>query len=662
MQLAAEALLRRAADMDEKKGEGKPGESNNVPVNVKATTELGRDETMAHHHYQAVVITPTKTQGKKGKLKRLDIDEHLMSVAKVVERYGTDVSEKKPASSMGLHPTIAAERLASHGPNILPPPKRKSWVVKFIECLLSLFNIMLLLAGLATYVLFIWDPKENFQNSYIGGILVGVAFINAGIEFYQQYKNASIMGSFMSMVPLKCTVIRQGTSQQIPSADLVPGDVVCIRMGDKIPADLFLFSCTDLKVDNASLTGESEPQERSVDNVQKSLLDATNLCFSGTMAVSGEGYGIVIRTGDHTVLGQIAGLTTHEKKRSSPLSKEIERFCKIISFCAITTAAIFFLICILRTRNMNYSLSFAIGILVAWVPQGIPATVTMLLTIAAKRMASNQVLVKDLQGVETLGAITMLCTDKTGTLTRNQMTVTNLYTNGEMYIQGVPHPDENEKPMDLSAPGILEMVHISGLCSRARFDRIDVAVPNRRIIGDATESGLLRFISAQLPNIDALSSTFPKLFEIPFNSDTKTHISINVHPHSSGELMLYLKGAPERVLKQCSTILRNGVPVPLEPSHQQDFQASYERMAGKGHRVLAFAQLWLPGETYTPTSAFTKPQVQEMDLKSMGLCFVGLISLEDPPKHGVREAVGHLRMAGIKVVMVTGDHPLTAEC
>lgn len=236
------------------------------------------------------------------------------------------------------------------------------------------------------------------------------------------------------MIPAKCMGLRNGQLTQLDAGTLVPGDVVFVKMGDKTPADLLVFSASDCKVDNSSLTGESEPQERIKDNDMQNPLEATNLMFNSTLVVSGEAYGVVIRTGDNTVIGQIASLTAGENTTVSPLSREIDNFVKFIASIAIFTAIVFFGVAFpINNNNVSLAINFAIGIFVAFVPEGLPATVTMLLTIAAKRMAAENVLVKDLKGVETLGAITLLATDKTGTLTRNQMTTTNLWTCGEMY-------------------------------------------------------------------------------------------------------------------------------------------------------------------------------------------------------------------------------------
>ncbi|CAG8505097.1 15190_t:CDS:2 [Racocetra fulgida] len=502
--------------------------------------------------------------------KHVDIDEHLLSPEEVAERYHMDINTVKPSESYGLSENHAHDLLNKNGPNILTPPKKKHPII------------------------------------YLGAVLIGVAFLNAFIEFYQLQKSAAILESFLSLIPQKCHVIREGKLLQVEASTLVQGDIVLVRMGDKVPADLFIFAATDMKVDNSSLTGESEPQERSKVNTHKSPLEASNLCFYGTLVVSGEGYGIVIRTGDHTVLGQIAGLTASEKK------KQIS---------------------------------------------GLPATVTVLLTIAAKRMAAQNVLVKDLQGVETLGAITLLATDKTGTLTRNQMTVTYIWASLNLYSAFRNTQNENDL-FDLNAPGIQEIVHSSLLCSRVKFDRVDVPIAERQILGDATETGLVRFAASQVDNFDDINNAYPKVFEIPFNSDTKWALTIHKKKHDRGYLTLYIKGAPERVLKLCSTILSETGVIFLTSEHRQRYDEIYEFMASKGHRVLAFAQLLLPGDEYPEDYVFNK---EDKNYPLNNLCFVGLVSLEDPPKHGVREAIGRCRTAGIRVIMVTGDHPLTAE-
>jgi sodium/potassium-transporting ATPase subunit alpha len=283
----------------------------------------------------------------------------------------------------------------------------------------------------------------------------------------------------------------------------------------------------------------------------------------------------------------------------------------------------------------------------------------MLLTIAAKRMASQNVLVKDLKGVETLGAITLLATDKTGTLTRNQMTATNIWTCGELYeCSNSAGAEKNVAGLDHR--GVINILHISALCSRAKFDRTDVPMKRREILGDATESGLIRYAAEQHNNFDSLAAEYPKVFELPFNSDTKWHMSIHKKPHSYGPLTLYIKGAPERVWNLCNRILIGpaGESAELTDAYKRAYDETYKHMASRGHRVLGFAELLLPEDQYPEDYVFDK---KAKNYPLGDFVFVGLASLQDPPKHGVREAIGSCRAAGIKVIMVTGDHPLTAE-
>ncbi|KAJ2993982.1 hypothetical protein HDV02_001917 [Globomyces sp. JEL0801] len=353
------------------------------------------------------------------------------------------------------------------------------------------------------------------------------------------------------------------------------------------------------------------------------------MLFNGTLAVNGEAYGVVIRTGDNTVIGQIAFMTSSEDRRPSPMSAEIENYVTLIASMPL------------------------------FVPQGLPTTVSVLLSLAAKRMASRNVLVKDLQSVETLGAITLLATDKTGTLTKNQMTVTYVWSGDKLYYcPAVAEQGVDAIPFDLNRTGPNEVLHMSALCSRARFENNEGPIATRPILGDATEAGLLRNAAQKILDFEKLHDNYPKVFEIPFNSDNKWAMTIHKKKHANGSLTLYLKGAPERVLRLCSTFQDGKNIVPLTEEHKKKYDRTYGFMASKGHRVLAFAALQLPGDKYPAFHEFKKDLG---NYPQKDLTFYGLVSLEDPPKHGVREAIGHCREAGIRVMMVTGDHPLTAE-
>ncbi|KAJ8507033.1 hypothetical protein ONZ45_g10547 [Pleurotus djamor] len=649
---------------------------------TKTLTQEDRDLAAAGYDH----LEEQKAKQKEGRdLDNVDIQEHRLPIQDLSEALGTSFDAKIPASSHGLTSEEAKSRLQQYGRNVLTPPIRRSAWRKYLDCLSSMFNILLILAGILEYILLGVDFKGNFPNTYLGGILIGVAFLNAFIEFYQLQKSEAILASFLAMIPPLCRVFRDGTILTIPAADLVKGDLVLLRTGDKTPADLVIFASNDLKVDNSSLTGESEPQERfaCLDGCPSRPVEAQNLVFNSTLVVNGEAFGVVVRTGDHTLIGQIASLTGSESGNQSPLAIEIGQFVVMISSIAITFAVVFFIVGIttVYVGKGAQTVTFAVSILVAFVPEGLPSVVTLLLSIAAKRMAKQNVLVKDLQGVETLGEympnkaipkfltqsclllqarrLTLLATDKTGTLTRNQMTVTNVWSGNKMYSAFQSNNDDDDTtPFSIDASGMREIINVTALNSRIRFDKTDVPFEQRQLLGDATETGLTRFAARCLAfNYDEFQEQHPKVFEIPFNSTNKWALTIVRMDHESGSMASYIKGAPERVLAKCDTYLQDGVLHPLSDEFTAAFEKAYDYMASRGHRVIACAQRLL-SKDFPEGYEFSK---NNGNYPSTNYTFVGIVSLEDPPKHGVREAIGSLRLAGIKVMMVTGDHPKTAE-
>ncbi|KAJ3570119.1 hypothetical protein NP233_g4614 [Leucocoprinus birnbaumii] len=621
------------------------------------------DRELAEAGYEHLeAAKQTKNSSSEGT--DVDISEHKLSFDGIASNLGASFDHKDASKSRGLTEQEAKNRLQSDGPNVLTPPKKRSAFMKFMDRLLTMFNILLIIAGILEYILLAIDFKANFQNTYFGAILIGVAFINAFVDFYQLQKSEAILASFLAMIPPTCRVVRDGTIQNKPAAELVKGDVVLLRSGDKTPADLLVFASTDLKVDNSSLTGESEPQERFPMPHGSNLrpAEAENLVFNSTLVVNGEAWGIVVRTGDHTFIGQIASLTGGETGNKSPLAVEIGIFVIIVSVIALIFAIVFFAVGLATVYKgkIAATVTFAVSVLVAFVPEGLPSVVTLLLSIAAKRMADQNVLVKDLQGVETLGSLTLLATDKTGTLTRNQMTVTNVWSGGRMFTTFQSNNDEDgTENFRQDASGMRETVDISALNSRIKFDKVDVPFDQRAILGDATETGLTRFAARYLPaEYDEYIKTYPKAFEIPFNSTNKWALVILKKMHETGHLSALIKGAPERVLAKCTTYLKDGKVYPITDAFREEYEDAYNYMASRGHRVIGCAQYLLPGDTFPADYVFNK---QDMNYPSEGYCFISLVSLEDPPKHGVREAIGTLRLAGIKVMMVTGDHPKTAE-
>ncbi|GJJ11896.1 hypothetical protein Clacol_006134 [Clathrus columnatus] len=625
----------------------------------KELAQAGYDHIIAEKNEEHITEKGDSKDPKDVNIGKMDITEHGYSLEDLENVLVTSFVTKEPAASPGLHPKEAAERLLRDGKNILTPPKKKSAFMKYLDCLKNMFNILLILAGILEYVLLGINFEANFANTYLGGILIAVAFLNAFIEFYQLQKADAILQSFLALIPPSCRVIRGGTLLTTPAAELVKGDVVFVRMGDKTPADLVLFNSTDLKVDNSSLTGESEPQERHPlpDGSPYRAVEAENLVAVKDMEVCTA----LVDSWLALMKRQIAKLTGGESGNKSPLATEIGNFVAIMSTIAIVFALVFFGVGIgtVYRGNVGATVTFAVSILVAFVPEGLPSVVTLLLSIAAKRMAAQNVLVKDLQGVETLGALTLLATDKTGTLTRNQMTVTNIWNGTNMSSAFQSNNDADDTvPFSFSTPGMSEIIDVCALNSKIKFDKSDIPFEQREILGDATETGLARFAGRHLPDYDRHHKDHPKVFEVPFNSTNKWALSTVKKVHADGFLTVMLKGAPERVLAKCTTYLNEGVSTPVDDAFNKSFDDAYSYMASRGHRVIACAQYNLPGHIYPENFAFTRNPI---NYPETGYTFVGLVSLEDPPKHGVREAIGTLRLAGIKVMMVTGDHPKTAE-
>lgn len=584
----------------------------------------------------------------------------MKSIEEVAEEFKTKIDLNRLQRSSGLSNEEAQKLLTENGPNCITPPPKKSLIILFFSHFGNLFNVLLLISGGLSFILYAIDRSQTV-NLLLGAVLFFVATMNSSIEFYQEYKSAEILNSFMSLVPPMCTVLRNGNPTEINAKDAVVGDILSLKSGDKIPADVRIIQANDFKVDNSSITGESEPQERFPSVFEGcSYLEAGNLAFSGTMAVSGEALGIVIRTGDESVLGQIAKLTCSDEERPSQMSKEIDLFVKKIAIVAFLMAVVFFVYGLVMKYGIGITFSFAIGLFVAFVPQGIPATVTLLLTIAAKRLSKKNVLVKDLQGVETLGAITLLATDKTGTLTQNKMSVVGSWINGQMLSATGTVEGNVDGLLTDSTPNLSTLIDACSLCTKSKFDPLDADKPieERNIFGDATEAGLLRF-AANFLDVTAYLDEHYKVFEIPFSSASKWHMTANVLGHSEGDLTLFIKGAPERVAALCKWIQIEDRVEPWTAETTEMFNRAYENFASKGQRVLAFGRKQLPRDQFPVDFKFQKEKPR--NFPDDDFVFLGLISLMDPPKKGVKKAVAACRTAGIQVVMITGDHPLTAE-
>jgi len=377
------------------------------------------------------------------------------------------------------------------------------------------------------------------------------------------------MESFKNMVPQFATVIREGEKLTLRAEDLVLGDVVDVKFGDRIPADIRIIEARGFKVDNSSLTGESEPQSRSPEFTNENPLETKNLAFFSTNAVEGTAKGVVICCGDQTVMGRIAGLASGLDTGETPIAKEIHHFIHLITGVAVFLGVTFFVIAFILGYHWLDAVIFLIGIIVANVPEGLLATVTVCLTLTAKRMASKNCLVKNLEAVETLGSTSTICSDKTGTLTQNRMTVAHMWFDNQI-IDADTTEDQSGLQYDRTSPGFKALAKIATLCNRAEFKAGQDGEPilKREVSGDASEAALLKCMELALGDVMGIRKRNKKVCEIPFNSTNKYQVSVHESddPNDPRHLLV-MKGAPERILDRCSTIFIGGKEKVIFISH-----------------------------------------------------------------------------------------------
>uniref|UniRef100_A0A8D9EII8 Sodium/potassium-transporting ATPase subunit alpha n=1 Tax=Cacopsylla melanoneura TaxID=428564 RepID=A0A8D9EII8_9HEMI len=501
------------------------------------------------------------------------------------------------------------------------------------------------------------NDKKPQDNLWLSIILALTCIITGVFSFYQERKSSRITESFAKMIPTRASVLRDGSVKEIDAASLVRGDIVLLKIGDKVPADIRLIEIHDMKVENSSLTGEVEPVSCTLAATNSFAVESKNLVFFSTNLVSGFGKGVVILTGSNTVMGKIAGLTNKLEKKITPIEQEVQNFMHLISIWALTLGFVCFLLAVYIGYNWLNACVYVIGIIVANVPEGLLATLTVSLTLTAKRLASKNCIVKRLQTVETLGSIKTICTDKTGTLTQNKMTVLHLCFNRKIYNveNGVDVEIDNIE----SNTTYKTMIRAACLCSKAEFESSqDTIEPfDKKASGDATEVGILNFIHPRVKNVQDVRNSFPKVAEIPFNSLNKYHLTVHFSPLN--KYFLLIKGAPEVVLERCTSMMVGSESeVFLTAENKYELEYTIELFASKGERVLAFADLHLPPSNFPVNFQFT---TDPMNFPSNGFRFIGLMSLYDPPRPEVSDAIDDCHKAGIRVIMVTGDHPFTAK-
>jgi len=610
-------------------------------------------------------------QGKaKGKdfdnLKQeLELDVHKVQPEELFRRFTTHREN-------GLSASQAKANLEKHGPNELtPPPTTPEWI-KFCKCLFSGFAMLLWFGAILCFIAYgiqasaYEEPPDD--NLYLGIVLSMVVTVTGIFSYYQESKSAKIMESFKNLVPQFAKVRRDGRKMEIEAKELTLGDIVDVQFGDRIPADIRVLDSRGFKVDNSSLTGESEPQLRTPDFTNENPLETKNLAFFSTNAVEGTATGIVVNIGDNTVMGRIAGLASGLDSGQTPIAKEIEHFIHLITAVAVFLGVTFFIIAFILGYHWLDAVIFLIGIIVANVPEGLLATVTVCLTLTAKRMAAKNCLVKNLEAVETLGSTSCICSDKTGTLTQNRMTVAHMWFDDKIVEVDTTEDQSMKDSYDKKCAGFKTLEKIGVLCNRSEFkegaENMSKSVLQREVNGDASEAAILKCTElstkAEHGGVMAYRKKNPKVCEIPFNSTNKYQVSVHdtKSMDESQEYLIAMKGAPERILDLCSTIFINGEEKPLDQHWRDRFQRAYEELGGMGERVLGFCDFRLSSQSFPRGFPFDSDEVN-FPLKN--LRFVGLMSMIDPPRAAVPDAVMKCRSAGIKVIMVTGDHPITAK-
>merc|ERR1712172_387009 len=600
-----------------------------------------------------------KEQNLDNLKQELELDVHKVSVDELCKRFHTNIEN-------GLTTKQAEAGIEQYGLNQLtPPPTTPEWV-KFCQNLFSGFACLLWLGAILCFIAYsiqataYEEPPDD--NLYLGVVLTAVVVVTGVFSYYQESKSSKIMESFKNLVPQYALVRRNGEKITIEAVNLTLGDIVEVKFGDRIPADIRILEARQFKVDNSSLTGESEPQARNAEFTNANPLETKNLGFFSTNAVEGTAVGMVVNIGDETVMGRIAGLASGLASGQTPIAKEIEHFIHLITAVAVFLGVSFFVIAFILGYHWLDAVIFLIGIIVANVPEGLLATVTVCLTLTAKRMASKNCLVKNLEAVETLGSTSTICSDKTGTLTQNRMTVAHMWFDNKIWEADTTEDQSGSQALK-NEPGWKKLFRVAALCNRAEFKagQEGVSILKREVNGDASEAALLKCCELSQKNILDFRSKRTKAVEIPFNSTNKYQVSIHKKSDEDDDVrkhLLVMKGAPERILDRCSTILIQGEDKELNDEWKENFNNAYMELGGLGERVLGFCDFDLDPEKYGDDYKFDP---EEANFPLDNLRFVGLMSLIDPPRAAVPDAVSKCRSAGIKVIMVTGDHPITAK-
>jgi magnesium-transporting ATPase (P-type) len=561
---------------------------------------------------------------------------HAMSTDEVVKRLATNAEK-------GLDVAEASTRLRKYGPNRLPEGKKRGPFMRLISQFNNILVYVLLGAGFIKLMLNLWVDAA---------IIFGVVILNGLLGFIQEGKAEKALDSIRNMLSAEARTMREGEVRMISAEELVPGDVVLLESGDKVPADLRLAEAKNLRTEEAALTGESIPAEKSVDTVSANATigDRESIAFSGTMVLSGRATGVVVATGSETELGRINQLLAGVSALETPLLRQIKKFgYAITAVVGVVGVLVFAYGKLVQGVPFVELFQAVVGIAVSMIPEGLPALITITLAIGVQRMAQRNAIIRQLPAVETLGSVSRICSDKTGTLTLMEMMVASVVTAGSTYqITGNGYAPEGEIKKDGKPAGkdpVLELMgRVSILCNDAELFQQEGMW---KVEGDPTEGALYPFAAKLGMDRQTEQAESPRIDAIPFESEHK--FMATLHKSSAGKEILLVKGAPEVILQHCDRQQPSGgPPASLDREH---FMEASDRLAAQGERVLALAWLDNPGVRGGSFGPADLPKT---------LVLLGLIGLLDPPRKEAIEAVKECHSGGIRVTMITGDHKITA--
>ncbi len=559
------------------------------------------------------------------------IDWHLRTSSEVLQAQQTD-------SASGLTPDEAARRLAEHGPNALATQQARPWPALLLDQFKDFMIVVLLAAALVSGAVGEWVDTL---------VILVIVLLNAVIGFTQARRADQAIAALRQLAAAQAQVLRGGQAQSVPAAALVPGDIVLLEAGNQIPADLRLLEAAQLKVDESTLTGESVTVEKrtgalagdGLGGARLALGDRVNLGFKGTTVTNGRARGVVIATGMATELGKVAGLLNNAADRSTPLQLRLARFSRQLSLLVLLICALLFGFGLLRGEPPLLMLLTAISLAVAAIPEALPAVVTVLLAVGARRMADFNALIRRLPAVETLGSVSVICSDKTGTLTQNRMHAELVLAAGQPW-----RPAAAEAEQTAPSPTHLQLLRAAALCNDANPSGDTDSAGCIVWQGDPTETALTA-VAAQADLVKPeLEDETPRVRELPFDADRKRMTTFH---RDGAEFEAFTKGAPESVVPRCTVHWSPAGAQPLDPDA---VLADVERLAAQGLRVMAFACRAWP----------QLPAAPDVDAIESELALIGLIGLIDPPREEAAAAVRDCISAGIRPVMITGDHPATA--